>query len=580
MNTWKKLGAVLLASVLLLSGCAKAPASQSGTGSYKAGSYTAEAQGMNGAVKVTVTVDQDKIVSVTVDEHNETPGISDGAIEKLPQMIVDQQSLALDAVSGATFTSKAILEAAEKALTEAGGDLEALKASTEKEIAEGETETTDIVIVGAGISGIMASYELTLNHPEIKFILVEKLPTVGGSLAATGGAIFGTDSSIHQADGVKSTIDQIVNFFEQTSGSKPANEQLVRNVYESSADTLNVLENLNAPYTGKTEKVDPSNDELFSLRMENKGKGFYDFIKAEVEDKMPFDLRLETTVTELIVENGEVQGVKVEDQNKRYTIEASQVILATGGFGSNPELMQKLAPNYADGVIATNAGATGDGILLTEQFGTQVFGDGTMGSVVNPDRSDLLASTFMVSKAGVRFTNEKAPKYVIQRAVADLPEHQAFVIADSTYADAEGLQKALDSNMAVAYDTLDDLAAAAGMDAEALKAEVAAYNKAIDDQVSPGFGLKADQANKIETAPFYLETAVVRTFGTIPGIEVNDKAQVLNGEGQPVSGLFASGELIAANAFDSRYPGVGIGISFAANSGRLAAAQAASLIQK
>ena len=160
MNTWKKLGAVLLASVLLLSGCAKAPASQSGTGSYKAGSYTAEAQGMNGAVKVTVTVDQDKIVSVTVDEHNETPGISDGAIEKLPQMIVDQQSLALDAVSGATFTSKAILEAAEKALTEAGGDLEALKASTEKEIAEGETETTDIVIVGAGISGIMASYEL------------------------------------------------------------------------------------------------------------------------------------------------------------------------------------------------------------------------------------------------------------------------------------------------------------------------------------------------------------------------------------------------------------------------------------
>ena len=128
MNTWKKLGAVLLASVLLLSGCAKAPASQSGTGSYKAGSYTAEAQGMNGAVKVTVTVDQDKIVSVTVDEHNETPGISDGAIEKLPQMIVDQQSLALDAVSGATFTSKAILKAAEKALTEAGGDLEALKA--------------------------------------------------------------------------------------------------------------------------------------------------------------------------------------------------------------------------------------------------------------------------------------------------------------------------------------------------------------------------------------------------------------------------------------------------------------------
>lgn len=580
MKSWKKLGVLLMASVLLLSGCSQKPA-ETPAGSYKAGSYTAEAEGMNGAVKVTVTVDADKIISVTVDEHNETPGVSDGAIANVPQEIVDQQSLAVDVTSGATFTSKAILEASEKALTEAGADIEKLKtAGEDKTLAQGETETTDVVIVGAGISGIMAAYELKTNHPEVNFILVEKLPTVGGSLPTTGGAIFGTDSTIHKQDGVNSTLDQIVSFFEETSGEKVSNEQLVRNVYGFSEDTLKLLESLNAPYTGKTEKVDPSSDVLFSLRMENKGKGFYDFIKAQVEDQMPFDLRLNTTVTGLVADQNTVTGVQVQDKEKTYTIEAAQVILATGGFGSDPELMNKLAPNYADGVIATNAGATGDGIKFTEQFGTEVFGDGTMGSVVNPDRSDLLKSTFMVSKEGVRFTNEKAPKYVVQRAVADLPEHQAFVIADANYADAEGLQKALDSKMAVAYDTLDELAAAAGINAEALKAEIEAYNKAIDDQVSPGFGLKAEQANKIDTAPFYLETAVVRTFGTIPGIKVNDQAQVLNGEGQPVSGLFASGELTAANAFNSRYPGVGIGISYAANSGRLAASQAAALIQK
>lgn len=579
MNTWKKLGVILLSSILILSGCTK-EGNKSEATAYKAGSYSATAKGMNGDVEVKVEVDTQKIVSVSVTEHKETAGISDGAIEKIPTAIVDQQSLAIDVVSGATFTSKAILEATEKALTEAGGDIEKLKVKEEKKLVQGETETTDVVIVGAGISGIMASYELQLNHPEIKFILVEKLATIGGSLPTTGGAIFGTDSTIHKADGVKTTMDQIISFFETTSQEKVKNEKLVANVFDFSADTLAILESLNAPYTGKTEKVDPSSNDLFSLRMENKGKGFYDFLKAEVEDKKPFDLRLETQVKELIVEDGVVKGVKVVDKEKEYSIHASQVILATGGFGSNPELMEKLAPNYTEGVIATNGGATGDGINLTEQFGTPVFGDGTMGSVVNPDRSDLLNSTFIVNKEGVRFTNEKAPKYVVQRDVADLPEHKAYVIVDSSYSDVEGLQKAIDSKMAVAYDTLEDLAKAAGIDAEALQAEVAAYNKAIDDKVSPGFDVKADQANKIEKAPFYLETAVARTFGTIPGIEVNDLAQVMDGQGQVVSGLYASGELIAANAFNRRYPGVGIGISYAANSGRLAAFNAASQIQK
>lgn len=563
-----------MVSVLLMTGCTKQPAKNESTG-YKAGSYSAEAQGMNGLVKVTVTVDADKIVSVEVNEHKETAGISDGALKDIPQAIVDQQSLAVDTYSGATFTSQAILDAAEIALKEAGADIEALKKKVEKEIQQGETETTDIVIVGAGISGVMAAYELKTTFPEINFILVEKLPTVGGSLVATGGAIFGTDSEIHKADGVNSTIDQIIAFFETTSDAKVTNEELVRNAYAFSEDTLNMLASMNAPYTGKTEKVDPSNSDLFSLRMENKGKGFYDFIKAEVEDKMPFDLRLESTVTELIVENGEVKGVVVEDKEKRYNIEASRVILATGGFGSNPEMMKQYAPNYAGGVIATNGGATGDGILLTEQFGTKVFGDGTMGSYVNPDRSDLLATTFMVNKSGVRFTNEKAPKYVVQRDIADLPEHQAYAIVDANYADQEALKKAVEAKTAVGYATLDELAKAVGVDAEALKKEVEAYNKAIDEKKDPGFGLKADQASKIETAPFYLQTAVVRTFGTIPGIEVDENAQVV-GQNGPIPGLYASGELTAANAFDRRYPGVGIGISYAANTGRLAAARAAA----
>ena len=117
-----------------------------------------------------------------------------------------------------------------------------------------------------------------------------------------------------------------------------------------------------------------------------------------------------------------------------------------------------------------------------------------------------------------------------------------------------------------------------GIDAEQLQKTIDAYNQAADaGEAIPAleYELAAAKATKVETAPFYIEKVTLRTFGTIPGIEVNDNCQVLDGEGQVVEGLYASGELIAGNAFTRQYPGVGIGVSFAANSGRFAAETAA-----
>ena len=128
--------------------------------------YTGVGQGISGDVPVTVTIENGVICSVEVGENAETAGIGTNAIEQLPAKIVETQSIALDSVSGATITSNAILAAVEAALTEAGLDVEAFKAAPEAaELAQGETETTDIVIVGAGMAGLMAAYELQINAP-------------------------------------------------------------------------------------------------------------------------------------------------------------------------------------------------------------------------------------------------------------------------------------------------------------------------------------------------------------------------------------------------------------------------------
>lgn len=567
MHLWKKALGILCACVLLTS-CVGAFAED----------YTASAPGMGGDVPVTVSYEDGRITAVTVGENNETPGIGDKAVEAIPARIVEEQSLTVDAVAGATITSEAILTAAEAALTAGGVDVTPFKQEKEAaELAQGEAVETDIVIVGAGISGLMAAYELKEDYPDVSFIVLEKLDMVSGSLPASGGAIAGISSEYHVRDGVECTTEDFDVLFTYTSGTQVRTE-LVENVYAKSDVLLNRLIAYGTPFTGETEATSTYSDKVYAIRTENRGQSFGDFLNSYVKENT-FDLRMGTTATELIVEDGKVTGVVAEDREQRYDIHAKAVILATGGFGSNPELMEEYLPLFADGVLSTNAGATGDGIVMTRPFGTKIVGDGSMGSIVAPDGSDLIAANFLVNLNGERFVGEGEPKYVLQRAVSQQPEKAAFLIADANYADMNTINQKIEKGYVKQYDTIEALAGDNGIDAEQLQKTIDAYNQAADaGEAIPAleYELAAAKATKVETAPFYIEKVTLRTFGTIPGIEVNDNCQVLDGEGQVVEGLYASGELIAGNAFTRQYPGVGIGVSFAANSGRFAAETAAN----
>ena len=566
MFHWKKTIAVLSACVLVTA-CAGAFAED----------YTSSAPGMGGDVPVTVSYEDGRITAVTVGENNETPGIGDQTINAIPRRIVEEQSLTADTVAGATVTSNAILTAAEAALTAGGVDMTPFKQKKQPtELVEGEAAKTDIVIVGAGISSLMAAYELKEDYPDLSFIVLEKLDMVSGSLPASGGAIAGISSEYHVRDGVECTTEDFDALFTYTSGTQVRTE-LVENVYAKSDVLLNRLIEYGTPFTGETEPASTYSDKVYAIRTENRGQSFADFLNSYVKENT-FDLRMGTTATELIVEDGKVAGVVAEDDEQRYDIRAKTVILATGGFGGNPELTEEYLPLFADGVLSTNAGATGDGIVMTCPFGTKIVGDGSMGSIVAPDGSDLIAANFLVNLNGERFVGEGEPKYVLQRAVSQQPEKAAFLITDANYADMDTIAKKIEQGYVKQYDTIEALAEDNGIDAEQLQKTIDAYNQAADAGESiPAleYELAADKATKVETAPFYIEKATLRTFGTIPGIEVNDSCQVLDGEGQAVEGLYASGELIAGNAFTRQYPGVGIGVSFAANSGRFAAETAA-----
>lgn len=548
--------------------------------------YTAGAPGHGGDVPVTVVYEDGVITDIQVGENAETDGIGSIAIEELPGMIVEAQSFDVDVVTGATETSTAILSAAEAALSENGIDTEAFhsgstSAQTQEELPMGDPEETDIVIVGAGLSGLSAAYELEDSYPDVDYIIVEKLGMVGGSIPGTGGAMAAVSSRYHKADGTECTPSDFTDLFEFTSDAQ-VNAALVENVYEESDVLLEKLLDAGAPFEEATGQTSKYNDKVYYLQTELKegakvrGASFGEFLSEHVKTH-PINLRLNTKAVGLITEDGQVKGITVEDKDHRYEIHASAVLLATGGFGSSKEMMEQYLPVHADDFMSTNGGATGDGInMVKEYFDVNVIGDGSMGSIVAPDGTALITSNFMVNEAGERFIGEQEPKYVLQRAVAGQPDKAAYLIVDDTYENREELEEKIEKGYVKAYDTLEELAQDNGIDAQALAATAEDYRvkagngKEIE---AAEFALSAEMATPLETAPYYVEKVTVRTFGTIPGLEINEKCQIITAQGETVPGLYGSGELVAGNAFTRQYPGIGIGISFAGNSGRFAVSQ-------
>ena len=213
IKTGKALAACLLA--FSLAACSPSPKTEEpAAGQYKAGTYTASAQGNNGPVELEVTFTSDAIASVVVKSQQETEAIASAPLASIPQAIVEGQTLAVDVVSGATHTSEAILAAVEDCVSQAGGDVEALKTAAGKTTAEKEAKSldTDLVVVGGGGAGMAAAIraeELGLN-----VVLLEKMSFMGGAISISGGnqVVMG-DESQKQAgvsdDSVQSMIPMI-----------------------------------------------------------------------------------------------------------------------------------------------------------------------------------------------------------------------------------------------------------------------------------------------------------------------------------------------------------------------------------
>ncbi len=565
MKSFKRLLSLLLviSMVLSLAGCKKATETNNST-LFKPGKYIGEGKGINGTVKVEVTVTEDEITDIKVLEHNETPGVSDLAINDLPLQIIEAQGLGIDTVAGATMSSNAILEAVGQALEKAGANIEALKEKTAGKDSPSATVTekqADVVVIGGGGAGLAAAVSAHQNGASV--IVLEKMPRVGGNTMISGASYNAVDPKRQEAQGIEDSVDK---HFQQTyeGGDKLGNPELIRILVDNAYPTIEWLESMGMEFKDTLHTVLGGLWPRAHAPVEPLGTGFINtYMNYIKENNTEMEVLVNTEATELIMENNKVIGVKAKSPDGELILKSNNgVIIATGGFAGNVEMRDEYNKNWPSltNLKTTNhPGATGDGLAMAKTIGANLIdveqiqllpmGDPNTGSL-SGNIEQGVENRIFVNKSGNRFVDEGARRDVMTKALFEQENSFMWVILDShSYPTGdvrnhfnESIDELVTEGRAYKADTLEDLAKQIGINPENLVEAVNKFNSCVETGKTDEFGRTLYQF-KIDTAPFYAGARVPTVHHTMGGIQINTSAQVLDTNGNVISGLYAAGEV-------------------------------------
>ncbi len=446
------------------------------------------------------------------------------------------------------------------------------------------TKEYDVVVIGAGAAGLATAIEAA--EKGAKVAILEKMPMAGGSTVLSGGIVYGTGSELHKKAGVQDSVEDLVNYWSERADGKNDKEKLTF-VAERSGQTIDWLVKLGVqfgdPYPTGISPVKRA------VSSPEQGAGIIKPLQAYAESK-GIEFFMQTEAKDLITnDKGEVIGVNAVDKDQQ-TIDfmAKAVVLASGGFDRNPELVKKYTP-VAEGQISfAGSGNTGDGLVMAEKLNADVINHGGVigfravegEQVYTTDVCSLMWMPYLsVNKQGQRFVNEAIDYPLFHDALVKQEDKVSYLIFDgNTYQPA--LDKAVEKGSAFVADTLDGLAQQAGIDVEGFKATVTEYNQMIKDGKDTKFDKDLTGQAPIEKSKFYAVKVVPATLGTMVGLKTNLDTQVIDKSGNAIIGLYAVGEVANGDFFNIFYPASGTSIQMSLTFGRVAGVNAATFAGK
>ena len=630
MKKSKILISLVLACMMLLSACGgSAPAATTEAAAPAAASYTGTAQGMGGEVSVTLTIENGVITDCVATGDKETDGIGSVVIAQFPAQVVEGNTINLDAVSGATITSNAFIEAAKAALTAAGLNPDDYMTKVAAAAAGDVTKEADVVIVGAGGAGMTAA--MTASDAGKSVIILESQAMVGGnSVRSTGGmnaakTVYQDENEFGEGAGVekmlKSAADNYadnefitslaatvaqqwadyqanpVGYFDSVElmeldtmvgGKGINNPELVKTLVEGTAPAIDWLDengmslhNVAAFGGASVKRIHrPVNEEG---KVVSVGAYLIPLMEKACQDR-GVEFILNTTADTILTDaNGQAVGVSGTDKDgNTVTVNAKAVILATGGFGANLDMVASYKPELK-GFMTTNApGIQGQGIAMATAIGaaTVDMDQIQIHPTVEANTAALITEglrgdgAILVNANGERFTDEVSTRDKVSAAEIAQPGSFSWLIVDQAMADASNvIQGYITKGYTKQGATYEELAKEIEVDPATFAATMEKWNGCVEAKTDADFG-RTSFANPLNTAPYYAIKVSAGVHHTMGGVVINSSTEVLKEDGSVIPGLFAAGEVTGGVHGANRLGGTAVAdfVVF----GRIAGASAAA----
>lgn len=505
------------------------------------GTYIGIADGRGGPLVVRVTTDGKTLDDIEVVSENETYTVGGGALETFPALMVENQSVAIDATSGATITCMALRTAVESCIEQAGGKPSDFSTPVSIDVPHEDT-TADIVVIGSGGAGLTAAVRAT--EAGKKVILLEKLSGVGGTSNFSVESFGSVGDKVHAALGCPMTADQVA---EALIKANPNGDPDVLTWYAHNngkgADWLGTI--------GAQLKVAAAQNSVMASReVDHFGVAIVAALRAECK-KLGIDVRTSSPASEILVEDGAISGVKVSSSAGDYTIATKAVIIASGGYGANKEMVAEYGPEYKDLNYSCSIGNTGDVHLMAEKIGAELLNmdyirvnftyttsqNGYcyyMGCLGN-------AGAIFVTDEGKRIVNDQGGYGVGPTIVKEADAEGWYVFDDSIVQGVHEVRSYGKLGLYESADTLEELADKIGVDKTNLLETVKTYQGYVAEGKDEEFN-RASLTMTFDEPPFYACKLKCRVQGTFGGISANPNTEVLTAEGEVIPGLYAIGE--------------------------------------
>ena len=659
---------IMLMTTLLLS-CSKSVNSKSGVlksenvSSSSKTTYHGTAMGYNDLIDVDVTLDNGKILDVKVVSHNETPGIGgelkdiDGKIVSnggespitlIPKLMVANNSINIDTITGATVTCYSIEHAVVDAMVKAGLRVDAVSSATEENTDYGnstelvlpestkkelekyldrvhfeiknEDAVTDVVVIGGGGAGLTAAISAAKNGANV--IIVEKNGEIGGNTLVCGAIYNAPDKKMqeklpmmneekmqvvenalnetpindehkelqekvrsefeefkvknNQLDGGAGVFDSENWFALQTynGGDRIGNLNLIKTFANNAFKTLELLKGMGFKIYDTISQGAGALWERTHTSVMPMGTGIISTLLNEIKKYDNIKILTHVEAKEIIKnDKNEIAGVKcIDKNNNEFTISTNKgVIIATGGFSANKEMLNKYNTKWNDLNNATTTNretsSLGSGVDMGINVGADTvdmsqiqllyLGNVKNGKLTRYPKRDVNAvdEIIFIDKTGKRFVNEGGRRDVISESILNLDENFFYILesgdgddyidiygSDFESADGFSFKYLVDNEYIYVGDTLEELCKKINVPVENLEATIEDFNKCVDGEKKDDFG-RTLYSTKLTKGPYIATPRKVSVHHTMGGLKINEKAQVLDINNNVIKGLYAAGEV-------------------------------------